>query len=117
MDLRLRLPRHRRRKLDPTHPRLWLLAEVQICGDFSCIWAAYNIQNTYSDSEVIWIEEGRQFLRYLQNEDKFNALRYREFFPDEDEDSLQSLIGNMRNMSHKWKESLDEDGSLRFYID
>ncbi len=75
------------------------------------------IQNTYGYLEVIWIADGRPFLRFLQNEDKFNILRYREFFPDEDEAGLQSLISNIRNMAEKWKESLDEDGSLRFYID
>ena len=75
-------------------------------------------QNPYSDMEVFWIQDGHAFLHYIEDETRFNVLRVRELLPDEDEDSIQSLIGNMRNLVQKWRLFIDgTDGSLRFYMD
>jgi hypothetical protein len=92
-------------------------------GDMLCSIIAEEIgslyeQNTYSDLEVVWIENGHPFLDYIADESRFNILKFRELFPDEDENSLQMLISNMRNLVPSWRDFVDRtDGSLRFYID
>lgn len=75
-------------------------------------------QNPYSDMQVVWIDKGHAFLDYIREESRFNILKFREMFPDEDENSLQILISNMRNLALSWRDFVDKtDGSLRFYID
>lgn len=87
----------------------------------------------YGDVMAVWIEDGRAFLDYIwanpgfcaesigdeidSSQDGVTFGTDRPFDPVADMDELRSLIASMRDLAVQWRESVNEDGALRIYVD
>jgi hypothetical protein len=70
----------------------------------------------YGEVCSVWIEDGKKFLDYIANrtaEQHYEENSDLEFV----EEDIKALLGNMVVLVSKWRESIDDDGSLTFYID
>lgn len=83
------------------------LAEYAGCGRVE--------ETTYGDHISLWIESGSRFLDAVEAYQP-GALATHESSPD-DTPALHSLCSNMKSLASEWRGSLDDDGSLTFYID
>jgi hypothetical protein len=71
----------------------------------------------YSDIKVFWVENGRDFIRYIEKDEDFAAGDIAHALDINLPDELFSLVSNMKNSVGVWRQALDDDGSLRFYMD
>lgn len=69
----------------------------------------------YSENRSIFISEGGQFLDYIDSKSIEELAS--NFTHSSSSDDLNALFGNMKNLTESWRELLNEDGSLIFYID
>lgn len=72
-------------------------------------------QTTYGDNIAVWIEAGTRFLDTIKAYG-FQSIVARELH-SEDVSAIRSVCSNMRALASKWRNSLNDDGSLTFYID
>ena len=74
----------------------------------------------YGDFIVVWIQDGRRFLKFLRKQSAANLKQ--NFAPgfahehDADLADVESLLLNMHGLAGVWAKSLGDDGSIRFYI-
>lgn len=72
-------------------------------------------QTEYGDHATIWIENGSRFLETIRDEE-FSPTILRQLNSEESEE-VRIVCSNMQALESEWRDSLDEDGSLTFYID
>jgi hypothetical protein len=74
----------------------------------------------YGDLTAFRVENGHDFLKYITKNEDFTAENFAHNLLEEAEEvtaEFLNVMSNMRNSAELWKQALDEDGSLRFYID
>jgi len=76
----------------------------------------YTQSTEYADLMVFWIDEGHEFIKYIQSS-KFNSYALSNALEIEDTPDLVHLIVAMQENTRAMEQALDEDGSLRFYLD
>jgi hypothetical protein len=88
------------------------LAEYAGCGRVE--------ETTYGDHISLWIESGSRFLDAVEAYQPGSLASHESSTyksSEEDIAALHSLCSNMRSLASEWRGSLDDDGSLTFYID
>lgn len=74
--------------------------------------------NDYDEVNVVWIEDGRKFLDYIDSNDVDQLMSDKGEIEDlDDADQVRTVLSNIKNMSTEWQQHIHKDGSLRFYID
>jgi hypothetical protein len=74
--------------------------------------------NDYNEVRVVWIEQGGKLLDYIDSNSIDQLVAVCGELEDLDSvEDLRTLLTNMKNLSREWRTSIDDDGSLRFYID
>ena len=73
-------------------------------------------QDEYGELTAFWVGNGADFLHYILTDEDFNSLYVSNDLAITDA-GLESLLSNMKNMAGSWKQALDTDNSLRFYVD
>ena len=75
--------------------------------------------NEYNEVNVVWIEDGKKFLDYIDSKSVDQLISESSEIADQaDMEDVRSLLGNIKSLSSKWRQLIDgADGSLRFYID
>ncbi len=74
----------------------------------------------YGDKTSIWVEDGGKLLDFIRNERLFTAERIAralELNKARQLNDLKFLASSMRVLADKWRESIDANGALIFYID
>jgi hypothetical protein len=78
-------------------------------------------ETAYGDTTAFWIEDGKKFLDYIQDDEGFTAAGLQESMEEEGftftPDDLQSLVENMKALTAVWRESISGNGELIFYVD
>ena len=85
---------------------------LQLIADFG--GCGRDEQTTYGDNIAVWIEAGTRFLDTIESY-RFRSTVVREFRSEDV--AVRSVCSNMRALASKWCNSLNDDGSLTFYID
>ncbi len=86
---------------------LQLIADFGGCGRVE--------QTTYGDNITVWIEAGTRFLDTIEAY-RFRSIVVREL-RGEGVSAVRSVCSSMRSLAARWRSSLNDDGSLTFYID
>lgn len=75
----------------------------------------------YLDVRSIWIENAVNFFDYVKDKSTdfiiANLLDHVSVINDDDVDDLKSVIENIKALDAEWRKSIQEDGSINFYID
>jgi hypothetical protein len=78
-------------------------------------------EHEYGDNQVVWLENGRKVLDYMEADERFSAASFRDSLEEQGiavkRNDLLALIDNMRGLSKQWRSSIGEHGELVFYID
>jgi len=78
-------------------------------------------EQEYGDNQVVWFENGRKALDYMEADERFNAASFRASLGEQgiavNRNDLIALIDNMRGLSKQWRCSIGKRGELVFYID
>jgi len=87
------------------------LAEHSGCGPTE--------RHPYAECISVWISDGCKFLDALQTTEFPPALFFfYQFFKEEnDSAALASLWQNLKALADEWRDSVNTDGSIVFYID
>ena len=74
----------------------------------------------YGDKLTFWVEQGSAFLNALKELGDADFEQWGEPLLEADpevENPAIVFVQNLRFMADQWSGSIDEDGSLRFYLD
>ena len=78
-------------------------------------------EHEYGDNQVVWLENGRKVLDYMESDESFSAASFRDSMEEQgiavNQNGLTTLIDNMRSLSKQWRGSIGKHGELVFYID
>ena len=78
-------------------------------------------EHEYGDNQVVWLENGRKVLDYMEADERFSAASFKDSMEEQgiavDKNDLLPLIENMRSLSKPWRRSIGKHGELLFYID
>jgi len=78
-------------------------------------------EHEYGDNQVVWLENGRKVLDYMEADARFSANSFTASMEEQgiavNKNSLIPLIDNMRSLSKQWRSSIGKHGELVFYID
>ena len=78
-------------------------------------------EHEYGDNQVVWLENGRKVLDYMEADERFSAASFKDSMEEQgitvSKDDLIALIDNMRSLSKQWRSSIGKHGELVFYID
>ena len=74
-------------------------------------------QCPYGQHTSLWISDGSKFLDALEASTFPPTPSFSDNFEVKDTEAFASLCQNMKNLASAWRESLNNDGSLVFYID
>ncbi|MGA7629654.1 MAG: hypothetical protein WCB11_02735 [Terriglobales bacterium] len=78
-------------------------------------------EHEYGDNQVVWLENGRKVLDYMEADERFSAASFTESLDEQgipiSKNDLAALIDNMRSLGKLWRNSIGEHGELMFYID
>jgi hypothetical protein len=78
-------------------------------------------EHEYGDNQVVWLENGRKVLDYMEADERFSAASFKASMEQQgipvDKNDLMTLIDNMRSLSKQWRSSIGKYGELLFYID
>jgi hypothetical protein len=78
-------------------------------------------EHEYGDNQVVWFENGRRVLDYMEADERFSAASFRDSLEEQgiavNRNDLLALIDNMRGLSKQWRSSIGKHGELVFYID
>ncbi|MGB7133180.1 MAG: hypothetical protein WBD59_20375 [Candidatus Sulfotelmatobacter sp.] len=73
------------------------------------------------DKLVVWLENGRKVLDYMEADRRFNAVSFKDSMEEQgttvNKSDLIALIDNMQSLSKQWRTSIGKHGELVFYID
>jgi hypothetical protein len=75
----------------------------------------------YGDNQVVWLENGRKVLDYMEADERFSAASLKDSMEEQgiavNKNDLIRLIDNMRSLSKQWRSSVGRHRELLFYID
>ena len=71
--------------------------------------------HNYADNVSVWIEDGNKLLDHLESQ-QFTA-RCLARLTGLKVQALKPLIGNMKALAGKWRNSIGTHGELHFYVD
>ena len=75
----------------------------------------------YGDNLVVWVENGRKVLDYMETDERFSAASFKDSMAEQgiaiNKNDLIALIDNMQSLSKQWRNSVGKHGELIFYID
>ena len=78
-------------------------------------------EHEYGDNQIVWLEDGRKVLDYMEADERFNAASFKDGMEEQgvitNQNDLSTLIDNMRSLVKQWRGSIGEHGELVFYID
>ena len=78
-------------------------------------------EHDYGDNQVVWLEDGRKVLDYMEADERFNAASFKDSMEEQgiavNRNDLNALIDNMQSLSKQWRSSIGKHGELVFYID
>jgi hypothetical protein len=78
-------------------------------------------EHAYGDNQVVWLENGRKVLDYMEADERFSAASFKDSLEEQgiavNRNDLITLIDNMRSLSKQWRTSIGKHGELVFYID
>jgi hypothetical protein len=78
-------------------------------------------EHGYGDNQVVWLENGRKVLDYMEADERFRAFSFKDSMEEQgiavNQNDLIPLIDNMRSLSKQWRMSIGQHGELAFYID
>jgi hypothetical protein len=78
-------------------------------------------EHEYGDNQVVWLENGRKVLDYMEADERFSAASVKDSIEEQgtavNKNDLIALIDNMRSLSKQWRSSIGKHGELVFYID
>ena len=78
-------------------------------------------EHGYGDKQVVWLENGRKVLDYMEADERFSAASFKDSMEEQgiavNKTDLIALIGNMQSLSKQWRSSIGKHGELIFYID
>jgi len=78
-------------------------------------------EHEYGDNQVVWFENGRRVLDYMEADERFSAASFRDSLEEQgvavNRNDLIALIDNMRGLSKQWRSSIGKRGELVFYVD
>jgi len=78
-------------------------------------------EHEYGDNQVVWLENGREVLDYVEADERFSAASFKDSLEEQgiavNRNDLITLIDNMRSLAGLWRSSIGEHGELLFYID
>ena len=78
-------------------------------------------EHGYGDNQVVWLENGRKVLDYMEADERFSAASFKDSMAEQgiavNKNDLIALIDNMRSLSKQWRSSIGKHGELVFYID
>ena len=78
-------------------------------------------EHEYGDKRVVWLENGRKVLDYMEADERFSAASFKDSMEEQgisvSRNDLLPLIDNMRSLSKQWRTSIGKHGELVFYID
>jgi hypothetical protein len=78
-------------------------------------------EHEYGDNKVVWLEDGKKVLDYMEADERFNAASFKDSMEEQgvalNKNDLTTLIDNMRSLVKQWRSSIGERGELVFYID
>ena len=78
-------------------------------------------EHEYGDNQVVWLENGRKVLDYMEADERFSAASFHDSMEEQgiavNRNDLITLIDNMRSLSKQWRSSIGKHGELLFYID
>ena len=94
---------------------------IVLLHDLAARVGAANDEHEYGDNQVVWFENGRKVLDYMEADERFSAASFKHGMEEQgiavDKSDLITLIDNMRSLSKQWRSSIGEHGELLFYID
>lgn len=75
----------------------------------------------YDDIRSVWIEDAIIFFDFLAEKTTEDLvpllLNHLSMLTDDDAVDLKNVIENIKSLAIEWRESIQEDGSINFYID
>ena len=78
-------------------------------------------EHQYWDNQVVWLENGRKVLDYMEGDERFSAASFKDSMAEQgiavNKNDLIALIDTMRSLSKQWRNSIGKHGELIFYID
>jgi hypothetical protein len=78
-------------------------------------------EHEYGDNQVVWLENGRKVLDYMEADERFSAASFKYSMEEQgvavNKNDLMTLIDNIRSLAKQWRSSIGERGELVFYID
>jgi hypothetical protein len=78
-------------------------------------------EHEYGDNQVVWLENGRKVLDYMEADERFSAASFKASMEEQgiavNKNDLIALIDNMQSLSKQWRSSIGRHGELFFYID
>ena len=78
-------------------------------------------ERDYGDNWVVWLENGRKVLDYMEADERFSAVSFKDSKEEQgiavNRNDLIALIDNMQSLSKQWRSSIGKHGELIFYID
>ena len=78
-------------------------------------------EHAYGDNQVVWLEDGREVLDYMETDERFSAASLKDSMEEQgiavNKNDLIALIDKMRSLSKQWRRSVGKHGELVFYID
>ncbi|MGC2552065.1 MAG: hypothetical protein WA437_17525 [Candidatus Sulfotelmatobacter sp.] len=78
-------------------------------------------ERDYGDNQVVWLEDGRKVLDYIEADERFSAASFKDSMEERgiavNRNDLLPLIDNMQSLSKQWRSSIGKHGELVFYID
>src|SRR5208282_4574284 len=73
-------------------------------------------EHEYGDNKVVWLEDGKKVLDYMEADERFNAASFKDSMEEQgvaiNKNDLSTLIENMRSLVKQWRSSIGERGEL-----
>jgi len=79
---------------------------IVLLHDLAARVGAASDEHGYGDNQVVWLENGRKVLDYMEPDERFSAASFKD-----------SMAEHMRSLSKQWRSSIGKHGELIFYID
>ncbi len=94
---------------------------IELLHDLAARVGTASDEHAYGDNQVVWLENGRKVLDYMEADERFSAASFTDSMEEQgvvvNGNDLITLIDNMRNLSKQWRSSIGKHGELVFYID
>jgi hypothetical protein len=94
---------------------------IALLHDLAARVGTVSDEHEYGDNKVVWVEDGKRALDYMEVDERFNAASFKDSMEEQGvvikQNDLAALIDNMRSLVKQWRSSIGERGELVFYID